>query len=267
MTTPTQKHFTQESIDKAVRKRMLGSPVVIYTGVAATLAGMAAAMFASPLTLGLAASGPLLLLAGWQIEKRLRSKGYSLQYLEEANRKLQEERTAKLSQLVEKLREVRSRQAIHQIKLLNQKFHNFQEILAEKFSVGELTYGRYLGIAEQVFLASLDNLERVYLALKSIATVNPAEEQSRLKELESQSSKTAAGEAETLRRRLKLREEQIELVQQLLLQNEQAITEIDHVTAKVATVVTEKGQAELALDSAMEELRRLAERAQDYTHN
>ncbi|MDD5036554.1 MAG: hypothetical protein PHE55_17560 [Methylococcaceae bacterium] len=268
MTTLTsQKHFTQESIDRAVRKRILASPIILYSGVAASLAGLSAALFASPLTLGLAVAGPVLLLAGWQFEKRVRARHYSLNYLEEANLQLQSERTAKTAQLVEKLREVRSRQGIHQIRLLNGKFRNFQEILAQKFSPGELTYGRYLGIAEQVFLASLDNLERVFLALKSIATVDPDEQQQRLQELERDDSKIAAEEAETLRQRLKLRQEQIERVQKLLLQNEKALTEIDHVTTQVATVVTEKGRAELALEPAMEELRRLAERAQDYTQH
>lgn len=259
-----QQQFTQESIDKAVRRRVLTSPFILYPGVASVLTGLAAALFASPVTVSLAVASPVLLLAGWQFEKRIRSHAYSLAYLAEANQKLQAERAARTAQLVEKLHVSHSRQGVHQIKLFNHAYQNFQEILGQKFSPQELTYGRYLGIAEQVFLASLDNLERVCLALKSVSTVDAAELQERIAELEKENDTGAREEMATLRQRLKLREEQTGLAEKLLLQNEKALTELDHVTAKVATVVTEKGRAELDLERAMEELRRLAERAEKY---
>jgi hypothetical protein len=259
-----QPQFTRESIDQAVRRRVLTSPFILYPGVAAVLTGLAAALFTSPVTVGMAVAGPLLLLAGWQFETRVRSHAYSLAYLAEANQKLQRERAARTARLVEKLHELRSRQGVHQIKLFNHAFQNFQEILAQKFSPSELTYGRYLGIAEQVLLAGLDNLERVCLALKSVSTADVGELQARIAELESETDAGAREEMATLRQRLKLREEQTDLAEKLLLQNEKALTELDHVTAKVATVVTEKGRAELDLEQAMEELRRLAERAEKY---
>lgn len=259
-----QQQFTQESIAKAVRRRVLSSPLILYPGVASVLSGLAAALFASPVTVGLAVASPVLLLAGWQFEKHLRSHAYSLAYLAEANQKLQAERAARTAQLVERLRLLHSRQGIHQIKLFNHAFQNFQEILGEKFSPQELTYGRYLGIAEQVFLASLDNLERVCLALKSVSTVDAAELEERIRELAKEDDTSAREESATLRQRLQILKEQTDLAETLLLQNEKALTELDHVTAKVASVVTEKGRAELDLEQAMEELRRLAERAEKY---
>ena len=261
---PRPEPITPASIERAVRARILGSPYVLYPGVAALLSGMGALLFTSPLTVGLALAGPVLLLAGWQYEKRVHSPAYLLSYLAEANRRLGAERSAKSEDLLAKLEEVGATQGMEQLRMFQGKFQNYREILGQKFRPEELTYGRYLGIAEQVYLAGLDNLERVYLALKSVSTVDAAALTARLAPLAREGDEGARAEADTLRERLALYNEQIALTEHLLLQNELAMTELDNVTAKVATVVTHKGEADLDLDQAMEELRRLAEGARRY---
>jgi hypothetical protein len=257
--------FDPATIRKAVAGRALRSPWLLYPAVGSALAGLAAALLkASALTLGAAGGGAALALAGWWYEYRFKGKAWSAAYVAELQQKLQREREEKMQALVGRLREVRSRQGMHQLHLLNGKFANFQEILAGKFSPEEITYGRYLGIAEQVMLAGLDNLDKVYFALKSISTVGADEIRKRLKELEGDASRAAEAERKTLNARLGIQREQQERVRELLLQNEQALTEMDHAMAKVAAVQTERGQAELDLEQAMQELKRLAERAKDY---
>jgi hypothetical protein len=50
----------------------------------------------------------------------------------------------------------------------------------------------------------------------------------------------------------------------MMLANEHALTELDEVSAKIASVQMNKGRADVDLDLAMEELQRLAERTDQY---
>jgi len=153
---------------------------------------------------------------------------------------------------------------IKQLELLKVKYHNFEEILSSKLSPTEMTYSRYLSMAEQVYLAVLDNLDKVFLTLKSISAVDKNHLTQRVAILEKGTSPTAAKEKETLSRRLNLYQQQQNRAAEIILANERALTELDEVSAKMASVQMNKGRAEFDLDIAMEELRNLAERTDQY---
>ena len=54
-----------------------------------------------------------------------------------------------------------------------EKYDNLAEILREKLNAGELTYSRYVAMAEQVFLSGLDFLKEAAMSLKSISKIDP----------------------------------------------------------------------------------------------
>lgn len=257
--------LSNRSIKNAVLKNTLQHPLVLYptvTGVLAAVAGVIFNFGSLPFFIG--AGGAMTAIGGWLFEYFARQEQHSKDYISEITEALNQEREKKIARLGSDLERVQCREGVKQLELLEGKYRNFEEILGTKLAPTEMTYFRYLGIAEQVYLAILDNLDKVYLALKSISAVDPEHLAVRLQKLDRNPSEQAAKEKETLSRRLALRQEQLDRASDLILANEHALTELDHVTAKIAGVQMNKGRADLDLDMAMEELRRLAERADQY---
>lgn len=260
--------LSQKAIRRAVLHNSLQQPVVLYSGVIGVLAGLTGAVFhLGAIPLYIAASGAATALGGWLYEYVVKKKAHSQAYLNDIHALLNREKGRKLSQLTNNLKHVQCDDGINQLQLLDSKYRNFQDILSEKLDVAEMTYSRYIAIAEQVYLAVLDNLERVYFALKSVSTVDAETLRMRLQDLQQDASPYAQGEYATLSKRLELRREQLDLAETLLLENENALTEMDHITAKIAQVQISKGHAEIDLQMAMEELKRLADRTGDYARS
>lgn len=261
----TQQKFSKKSIKKAVLKNSVQSPVAVYPAVLGVLGLVAVGAFGlTATTIGIAAGGITFALGGWLFEYLGHHQRYSLAYLKKMHQQMQIEGELKLAQIEKELKSIEANKAINQLNLFKSKFNNFKDILERKFSPEELTYARYLGIAEQVFLAGLDNLDSYYLSLKSVSTVKPDYLENRIQELSNQTDKS---EIETLQKRLAIYQQQLANVAELQKQNEIALTELDNVTTKLANVQTKKGLADIDMDLAMEELGRMAQRAEQYRHS
>ncbi len=257
--------LSPQSVNKAVLANSLQHPLVLYPAVAGVLVTISSVAFhlgSIPLILGV--GGAVTAVGGWAFQYFGRRENYSQAYFADLHARLSREKKQKLSKLRKELKQVESHQGIKQLELLDVKYRNFEEILGSKLEPTEMTYSRYLSIAEQVYLAVLDNLDKVFLTLKSISAVDKEHLAHRLKALENDQSALAEKEKETLTRRQLLHQQQLDRSADMILANERALTELDEVTAKIASVQMNKGRADLDLDIAMEELRRLAERSDKY---
>ena len=261
----TQQKFSKKTIKKAVLKDSVQSPVTIYPAVLGALGAISIAAFGvTATTIGIAIGGIALAFGGWLFEYLGRHQQYSLAYLKRLHKQMQQEREQKLAQIKSELESIKAPAAINQLQLFMSKFDNFKDILERKFSPQELTYGRYLGIAEQVFLAGLDNLDSYYLAIKSVSAVDIDNLQQKIRHADEHHQSV---EIDALKKRLVIYQQQLKKVEELKQQNEIALTELDHVTTKLANVQTQKGMADIDMDLAMEELSRMAHRAEKYKHS
>ena len=176
------------------------------------------------------------------------------------------DREDKLQTLATDFDELEFGQGAAQIKMLREKFENLSEIMKRRLNAGELTYARYLGMAEQVYLSALDNLNEVAVALRSVSTIDTDHIQSRLRELNS--SEQGIGEqreeSAALQERHSLYDEQQQRVTRLIAQNETAMTVLDKTATALAGTKTEKGQASMDAKAAIAELERLAKQAGAY---
>lgn len=261
----TNNPLAPKAVNKAVLANSLQHPLVLYpavTGVLAAVSTLAFHLGSAPLVL--AAGGAVTAVGGWVYQYFARRDNYSQAYFSEIHARLNREKKQKLSKLRKELLQVDSYAGIKQLELLDVKYRNFEDILSGKFSLTEMTYSRYLSIAEQVYLAVLDNLDKVFLTLKSISAVDQEHLSRRIDALENNKSELAEKEKQTLGRRQVLHQQQLDKSDDMLLANERALTELDEVTAKIASVQINKGRADVDLDLAMEELRQLAERTDDY---
>jgi hypothetical protein len=195
----------------------------------------------------------------------LRSKAL-VQHRYTLKQKAQEDRLPRLQQLGKDLKEVSCDQGVTQLKLLKRKFESMTAVLVQRLDAGELTYSRYLDTAEQVYLSAIDNLQEVAISLRSISTIDGQELEARLAELR-KTGETERGslmEIETLEQRRSLHARQVDKVAHLLVQNETAMTAIDHASGALADARMGKGHASIELNQALRDLDQLARRAQSY---
>lgn len=173
---------------------------------------------------------------------------------------------AKLERLAADFDELAFDKGANQLRLLRDKLESLTQVLKRRLDSGEMTYGRYLGMAQEVYGAALDNLHEVAVALRSVSTIDPGYLHSRIDELNRVGIRSAEQEREfkALEEREKLLETADSRVAQLIGQNESALTVIDQTSAALAATRTQQGHATLDAETAMAELEQLAGRAGKY---
>lgn len=263
------KGLAPVNIKKAIYSSAAQRPGTIYSATIASLAGMYGAMFGfGPVVLGIAGVGAVASIASGFFEVLVRGDNHANNYVSEFRKGLAQRRAKSLKDLTQKLNKVDDIAGLKQVELFGDKYDNFVGILDQKLAPGELTYNRYLTIAEQVFLAGLDNLEAAALAVDSVSAIDTQHIEEEIAHLESLSSPSdiAFGKLEQLKERRDLKSNQIKKYQSLLHDNEHALTQLDHVTTKIANINTQQGRAQIALEDAIGELKHLIDRADDYSN-
>ena len=220
--------------------------------------------FQPPLAmLGAALGVGLVSLVLWPI-LFARSAGFA-KALEGWTDDLAREQDDKLRELAADFADLDFHKGAAQLRLLREKIDNLAEVLKRRLNAGELTYGRYLGMAEQVYLSALDNLHEVAVALRSVSTIDPGYIGRRLDELRAgAASSEQERELEALSKRHALFQEQNQRIAGLIAQNESAMTVLDKTSTALAGTRTAKGQATMDADRAMAELEDLAKRFGNY---
>jgi len=261
--------FSQRAVGGAVLRDTIQHPLTLYPMVLGVLGATAAVVLDLPFAVLLgsisAVGGGVM---GWVINFFFRGEVFAARYLEGC----QEAAALRHRRLMETMREDLvncrsiagaedfSEQGIAQLEQVQKRLVTLREILADKVNSSELSYRRYLGAAEQVYLAVLDNLQDVAAILKSVSTIEPAYLSHRLNELQHLEKPTAADreEHETLVKRQALRDQQLQKVNVLLTRNEEAMTQMDDATAALAGMDTDESRPSVAMETAIEELQKLA---------
>jgi len=257
------------AIKKAVLSTAVQKPITVYSGATAVLAGAYGLAFSfSPLVIGLAGVGLLASILSGGIEYLVRGDLHANNFVKRYRRELENRRTKSLKDLTAKLSKIRDDRGLKQLQLFKCKYDNFVNILDQKLAPGELTYNRYLTIAEQVFLAGLDNLESSAIAQSSVSAIDCDHLENEIKRIDNLKERDSFLEKQRdqLIQRLKLREQQLQKVEEFLLDNEHALTQLDHVATRIANINTQQGRAQVDLEEAMEELKYLIERADHYSN-
>ena len=261
------RDLSPQAIKKAVLTSSVQRPLTVYPATVGLLGGFYALVFgANPIALGALAVGGTVTLGNWVYEYFIKGHDYAKDYVTKFRKELEKRRIRALEHLENELASIDNSQAATQVNLFRQKFDNFHSILDRKLDVTELTYNRYLSIAEQVFLNGLDNLENAAVSIKSISTIDAARLKKDIERLEVLDSEDSRERVKQLAARLELRKEQLNRVKGLLLTNEKALTQLDQVSAKLANIDTKQNHAHVDMEDAMSELHRLISRADQYSN-
>jgi hypothetical protein len=149
-----------------------------------------------------------------------------------------------------------------QLTAVLERGENFTDVLGRRLDAGEMTYARYLTAGRQVVAAVVHNLSEVSLAYESVRTIDAPGVERRLRELQPAAGRAAERERHTLTARLDLWRSQQERIDDMLVDNEAAMTAL----AATATAIsrTPMGTPAADADVATAELESLAERASRY---
>ena len=256
--------LSSKAINRSVVARALQHPAVVYPAAAGAIGGLGVALLAAPpaLAIGAAVAG-VLAVVGFGANYLLRHERFAKEYVADASAAIQAERETALETLEQDLFKLGRKDAMRQLDRFREKMRAFEEMLSEKLGENELTHARFLGIAEQVYLSALDNLRGVVYAARSQATIDAAYIRHRIATLEG-AKPVRAGEIEALKEQLRLHGEHIQRNESALAQNEQALARLDAALAAVSQMKTEAGRAPLDMETAMQELSRIAKRAREY---
>lgn len=260
--------LSKRAVDWAVLSGSLQHPAVVYPATVGVLGGIGAALLtASPVlvTGAVVAGGVALLTLG--VNCLFRRDFFASRYLESAHQSLVAYRAALLENLEQDLREHESREGLSQLDRFGEKVKAFEEVLDDKLGRKELTYARFLGIAEQVYLSGMDNLRQVALAKKSAGTVDEAYIRGRIKSLGASGELSEARKQElaSLRQQLELAAKQQASVEALLAQNEQALAQLDVALAAITDMKTGSSHSSVGMETAMSDLQHIARRAGAYS--
>jgi hypothetical protein len=169
-----------------------------------------------------------------------------------------------VARLVEDFNVLGFKQGGEQVGMLRQKYQNLAEVLRRRLDAGELTYRRYLGMAESVYLAAVENLQDVAISLRSISTIDPAALRLKIEDLKKEKDFAIPEAIHAIEDRRRLYEEQRQRIAKLLAQTEAAMTALDHTATALAGTRTAKGFTDVGIEEAMKDLEELAGRAGKY---
>ncbi|WP_428310244.1 hypothetical protein [Hydrocarboniphaga sp.] len=258
--------FSAQAVSRAVLGRTLSQPHVLYPAAVGILGGLAAAVLGpSMIFVAPAAAGALLGLGGWAVDYTMRRDKHAADYL----KRLQEALAGRADETMVRLRsefaEVSFEPGQAQLDALKEKYRAFEGLLRRKLDPKEMTFSRFLGMTEQVFLAGLDNLTRISDALKGLSAIDVQHIARRLQHLQTDGIESDAQDREiaTLKERMSLLERQRDRIDGWLAENEIAMTQIDQAMAVIGEMDTSQGHAAMDIESAMAELKTIAARAKN----
>ena len=254
----------------AIRKAVLGAslqhPSVVYPAALGVVGGLGLlALGVSPLIAAAAAGSGAIAVLGLGANYLLRHDKLATDYVERLRRGLASQREAYIKDLAGDLNEVKQAEAGKQLQRFVDKLRTFEQVMGERMSPQELTYARFLAIAEEVFLAGLENLRAIHLAAISLRTVDEKYLGSRLKAIQHEPSDSTAVEQERngVQAQLQQAEALKMRMRQCLAENELALAELDKATAAVGQMRTDPNRSMLNMEGAMAELARIAQRARE----
>ncbi len=270
---PAVREYLPSAISNAVYQRGLTHPATVYPIAIGAGSGVVGWLFNMPLLYIAALSGVIVgpLWAVLQIffmHDKIRKR-----YISNLNKRQKKYERHVKKMLVTGLDECRkingaemyADQGKEHFNKIDQKLKNVKDILDLKINESELTYGRFSGAAEQVALTVLDNLKDVVTTLKSAGSIDAVYIKERLQSLsESSGNGDLEKQKETLLSRLELRNNQFDKVNNLLTKNEEAMTEMEKISAAVSEWRTDENFSEVDFESAISRLQELAAQAGVY---
>lgn len=201
----------------------------------------------------------------WLVNYKLRDEHFARSYVAQMTERLEQQRKETMQKIGRDLEKLGMPEAYSQYTRVSDKYALYKKTLSNNLHTGELTYSRYLGTGEQVYLSILDNLSALIHAKQSADGIDEIYIRQRINNLQDHNDHHAQEELKALNKRLQLKQSQLNHVAEILSENEIAMTQLDLAITAVADLGNATQQTSVDLESAVAELARLAKRTEDYS--
>ncbi|MEO9803399.1 MAG: hypothetical protein ABJF04_09140 [Reichenbachiella sp.] len=267
--TPVARDFSKPAIRSALMRHVNNHWTVRYAipMFAGTIVAGGIFGFSYPIYLSmLAVSG--MGITSWVYNFFVDGHRFEKKYVVKLREIIAQKTALKRKDLSEDLAKFGSTRGLQQLELFQKKFDNLIEVLNSKFDETQLTYSRYYGIAQEVFLSGIDNLSDLVTALKTIDTMDIDYLNAQLMELEKIEKLSPARnkEFDALKRRLNSSREQKNKVHDLLAENEEALAQFDETAIAISEIErTRNKEATIGMEKAMSDLQELISRTKYFS--
>ena len=203
----------------------------------------------------------------------VRKEHHEAKYLEKLQKDLERQNKKKLNDLKKNLSnefqngQKFAQQGNSQIEKAQDKINAFLEVLREKFRESSITHRRYVGSVENVYGSLLDNLKKVVAILRASDTINLSDIKSRIAEIQDSDTNADTKERETLQERKATLEKNLNVIDELLSQNEKALTTIDKVTSELSMIDTSTKDTTGTIEDGIEDLEDLTNNTKNYDNS
>jgi hypothetical protein len=234
---PAIYDFSQKAMQSAVVKEGVGGSLTLYPVTIGALCGFAGWLLAMPvlyfgLVGGLCAASlnaiVKIFFLSDKIENSLRSR---------MRRAMEVETEKQIERLQEKLQNLGEARGVMQIDQLQNGFRRFKEKLELKVGCDKPEYEQYLGTAQAMYLAALNNLNLVVDNLLDMKVIDITDCQRRIRELQSDRKKGNGEEIEYKQRQVDCYQLAEKNADDLKTEVEGAIATLLEVTRSLSDVV------------------------------
>lgn len=256
-----QPESTLHNIKKELFKQSVGSAIVAYPAAVTTLGAVAGGLFGfSAVITGIVALGALVSVGGFTTLFAVRREENIKRIMSQITSDMEKRRETIVNELKKEISQLELKKAATQLESFKSHFATFVDVLDDRFNPSELTFLRYMNVAEQVYLSGMDNLRDAVISYKATHATDIKELRSRLTDKDLHQEEKAA-----IQKRVESYESALKKIDELLVLNEKAIATLDQVTHKLAVTQVDQAMAESDTDSAIGELERLGNMLAQYS--
>ena len=222
------QHFSKEHIEKKFNKESLTNSVTLFPAAGGFLGLLGGALFASVPALILGGIGIGISAGFYAFQKFKNFSNLSQNLVDKLRRDQKSQLIEKLGSLGQELTDFSCNQGAEQVDRLKEKFDGLCSIIREKVGNDNVKSARLNAIAEQLYLATIDNLVHAKQILSSIDNINLDYIETQIQRAHSQE------ERESLEERRQLKIDGINAAEECIAHNEVAMTKINQLSMELA---------------------------------
>ena len=259
----TVTDFSAAAAQKAVRSAGYLHPLTLYPPVIGIGAGVVAILFGIEILFYLAAIGIVAGIGNAMIRIFFLRDKIALNFQRMKRKALAEQARRATAELEQNLLELGRERAAKQVKSLKDTFFRFKEKLVSQIGKDKSEYEQYLGSAEVMYLAALNNLKAVADNERDKRLIDVEDSRRRIEELkveQKQSIRDNTDEIDAQKRQIRAFELAEQNSRDLVAEVEGSLTALTEVTRSLSEISATRESMRHSVTQAMKKFHHIADR-------
>lgn len=259
----TVTDFSDEAVKKAVKSTGLLHPMTLYPPVLGISAGVVAILFGFETLFYLAALGILAGIGNAILRMFFLKDKIALNFQRMQRKALAEQARRATEELELSLLELGRERAAKQVKYLKDTFFRFKEKLVSQIGKDKPEYEQYLGSAEVMYLAALNNLKAVADNERDKRLIDVEDSKRRIEELkveQKEGIRDNTDEIDAQERQIRAFELAEQNSRDLVAEVEGSITALTEITRSLSEITATRESMRHNVTQAMKKFHHIADR-------